>query len=191
MCGRYYVDDETSREIRKILEQLDNSSLSSSTYKKGEIFPTEKVPVITGDNNNIKPDVYKWGYPGFNNKGVLINARSETVTEKRTFRDSILNRRCIIPANGFYEWDKDKNKYYFQRNEFDIIYLAGFYQNINNENHFMILTTAANDSMSDIHHRMPLILEQREIDDWIFDNQSIEFILNKISPALVREKTNK
>jgi putative SOS response-associated peptidase YedK len=45
--------------------------------------------------------------------------------------------------------------------------------------------------MSDIHHRMPLILEQREIDDWIFDNQSIEFILNKISPALVREKTNK
>lgn len=191
MCGRYYVDDETSREIRKILEQLDNTDLGSDSYKKGEIFPTEKVAILTEDQNNIKPVINKWGFPGFNNKGVLINARSETATEKKTFRESVLQRRCIIPANGFYEWDKNKNKYYFQRNESDIIYMAGFYQNFNNENRFMILTTAANDSMSAIHHRMPLILENKEVEDWIFDSQSVEFILNKISPNLVHEKVVK
>lgn len=186
MCGRYYVDDETSREIRKILEQID-SNFSEVSYKKGEIFPTEKVPVITGVNHTLQPVVYKWGFPGFNNKGVLINARSETATTKNTFRESIYNRRCIIPANGFYEWDKAKNKYYFQRNESEIIYMAGFYNNFNQENRFIILTTNANDSMSGIHHRMPLILDDREVADWIFDQQSVEFILNKTSPVLRRE----
>ncbi len=188
MCGRYYVDDETSREIRKILEHLDNTDLSGGTYKTGEIFPTERVPVLTKDDKSVKPAIYKWGFPGFQNKGVLINARSETATEKKTFRESVMHRRCIIPANGFYEWDKSKNKYYFHRDSSDMIYMAGFYQNFNHENRFMILTTAANDSMSAIHHRMPLILDNREAEDWIFDNQSVDFILNKISPNLIHEK---
>lgn len=185
MCGRYYVDDETSREVRKILEQLDMES--SVNFKKGEIFPTQKAPVLIGNKEKIKPVVYKWGFPNFYNKGVLINARAETATEKKTFKESIYNRRCIIPANGFYEWDKSKTKYYFQRRESDIIYMAGFYQNIGGEDLFMILTTAANDSMIEVHHRMPLLLEERELEDWIFDQRSVEFILHKIPPNLRKE----
>jgi putative SOS response-associated peptidase YedK len=189
MCGRYYVDDETSREIRKILEQLD-SDFSAGTINKGEIFPTANVPILAGKNNIIEPVIYKWGFPGFNNKGVLINARAETVTEKKTFRESIFNRRCIIPANGFYEWDKAKSKFYFQKKDSDIIYMAGFFQNFKEDTRFMILTTGANDSMSDIHHRMPLILEDNQLSDWIFENQAVEFILNKVSPKLKHERVS-
>lgn len=183
MCGRYYVDDETSREIRKILDQID-SNLNDRAFKTGEIFPTQNAPIISAHNDSIKPFVYRWGFPNYYDKGVMINARSETALEKKTFRESVLNRRCVIPANGFYEWDKAKNKYFFTRTQADILYMAGFYHTFQQEKRFIILTTAANDSMSSIHHRMPLILESNEINDWIFDNRSVEFILNKIPSEL-------
>lgn len=184
MCGRYYVDDETSREIRKILEQID-AKYENNSRKSGEIFPTNTAPILAAYQESIEPELAVWGFPNYNNKGVLINARAETALEKKTFRESLFSRRCIIPCNGFYEWDSSKQKFYFQNRE-EILYMAGIYNYYQEECRFVILTTAANESMIDIHHRMPVVLEPNEVEEWILNNNSTSRILRQIPPLLTR-----
>jgi putative SOS response-associated peptidase YedK len=187
MCGRYYVDDETSREIRKILEQID-AKYVDNIRKKGEIFPTNQAPIIAAFKQEIEPELSAWGFPNFNNKGVLINARAETALEKKTFRESIVSRRCVIPSTGFYEWDSNKKKYFFQRNKEEVLYMAGIYNFFKDECRFVILTTAANESMEDIHHRMPVVLKNNEVEEWILDNNSTSRILTQIPPLLTKSE---
>jgi putative SOS response-associated peptidase YedK len=183
MCGRYYVDDDTSREIRKILEQLD-SKYENSGRKTKEIYPTNIAPILLGENNIIEPAPSIWGFPNYYNKGVLINARAETALEKKTFRESVMFRRCVIPSTGFYEWDGDKNKYLFQNKESDMLYMAGIYNMYQGECRFVILTTEANESMEDVHQRMPVVLKEDDINNWVFDNSSVGRILTQIPPIL-------
>ncbi|QHQ61920.1 SOS response-associated peptidase [Anaerocolumna sedimenticola] len=185
MCGRYYVDDETSREIRKILEQLD-AKYENNKRKSGEIFPTDTAPILAAYGKNIEPELSVWGFPNYYKKGVLINARAESVLDKKTFRESVFSRRCVIPSSGFYEWDRNKKKFLFKREESETLYMAGLYNFFNEECRFVILTTQANQSMNDIHDRMPVVLEKEEIEQWIMDNNSTSRILNQVPPVLAR-----
>lgn len=104
---------------------------------------------------------------------------------KKTFRESILSRRCVIPSSGFYEWDSDKHKFLFKRKEEEILYMAGIYNFFQEECRFVILTTAANESMEDIHNRMPVVLTKEEVEPWILDNNYTSKILQQVPPALM------
>lgn len=179
MCGRYYIDDETAKEIEKIVKQI-----SEKYSHKGDVYPTNQVPVVYNKQEVLSCENMTWGFPNFKKKGVLINARSETVKEKRTFSDSILHRRCIIPATGFYEWDKSKNKVSFKRKDNQILFMGGIWRTYEDGKRFVILTTNANGSVSQIHERMPLILEQTELEDWIFDDTFTDFAIQK-TPVLL------
>lgn len=179
MCGRYYVDDETTKEIEKIVRQVNEKF----SYK-GDIYPTNKVPIIHNNKNCLSSSLMAWGFPNYAKKGVIINARSETVKEKRTFSKAIMERRCAVPAAGFYEWDSSKSKIRFERGDNDILYMAGIWKKYEDEDKFVILTTNANESMKDIHDRMPLVLEKGELDNWIFDDKSVDYILNKTPTQL-------
>lgn len=181
MCGRYYIDAETADEIRKIV-----SGTGAGTWEipTGDICPSREAAVLTGNRGNLSADKMAWGFPGYDGKGLLINARSETVLKRPTFRNSVLYRRCIIPARHFYEWDKQKNKVSFFLPDKSVLYLAGFYQRFRQKDCFMILTTQANPSVEKVHHRMPLILEAGEITPWIFDRQFLDFALQKEMPDL-------
>lgn len=108
-----------------------------------------------------------------------INARSETALERRTFASSTKQRRCLIPARGFYEWDKTKNKVSFERPDKQVMLLAGIWNTYSLEKRFTILTTAANESVKQVHNRMPLIMEPSEAETWLLDDASVEFLLNK------------
>lgn len=221
MCGRYYVDDDTAKEIRKLLEHIDarfnrgKEGQAGASYIKeevikarkqliekalevrGEIFPTNQVPILVGENQsmsqsdskNEEKDIVltmsKWGFTAPTGKGVLINARSETAFEKKTFRESLMSRRCIIPAAGFYEWDSDKNKIYFTVPEKPCMYMAGLYRYEKEECRFVILTTAANASMKDIHDRMPLILDEKMVSEWICNNNQTNELLHH-EPTMLR-----
>lgn len=185
MCGRYYVDDETSREIRKILEQLD-AKYENNNKKTGEIFPTEKAPILAAFHNRIEPELSVWGFPNFYKKGVIINARAETALDKKTFRECVVNRRCVIPSSGFYEWDSNKKKFLFTREGSEILYMAGLYNFYQDECRFVILTTEANESMTEVHNRMPVILEGEDINGWILDQNSTGRILRQVPPLLMR-----
>jgi len=147
-------------------------------------------------------NLYNWGLIPFWAKdwnaavklrNQTLNARSEEVFSKPSFRDSILKRRCVIPVTGFFEWKhvgKEKIPYYIHPKEHPVFYLAGIYSHWNDPSTkdeittFSILTSAANEMMSDIHNsakRMPLMLDRENIDDWI---------LPDLSPASIKELMN-
>lgn len=184
MCGRYYVDDETVREVEKIVRSLDQKLQVSG---KKDVYPSSMTAVLKPESTQIGLGQMKWGFPGFKGKELLINARAESVLEKRTFQDSIRHRRCVIPAKGFYEWNSKKEKFQFERvDQKQILFMAGCFQRFHEEERFVILTTQANVSVLPVHHRMPLILEKEEIENWILDDKSVEFILHKSPPELMR-----
>lgn len=184
MCGRYTGNDAESEEIWSIYQQT-KTCYPDAQLSMGEIFPTNKVPVIGGSKLNPFPAV--WGYPGFNGKGVIINARAETAAEKYSFKDSLLNRRCVIPTTGYYEWDANKVKYRFNLPGTRTLYLGGFYKQFPDGIRFVILTTAPNESVADVHNRMPLIIMPDFQKVWINDTGSAMNYLSEKMPALLRE----
>ena len=175
MCGRYiFFTDPQLAEIKAIIAQIE---AKGKAIPSGEIFPSQMAPARFLDNGRLDADVFQWGFPQYQRSGVLINARSETVLEKPTFRESFLQRRCLLPAAGFYEWDKQKQKYRFTDPRYPVLYLAGIYRPLAGANRFVILTTAANDSMRAIHHRMPVTIAPERLLDWCADEGSAQSLL--------------
>ena len=167
MCGRFFWDSDTARELEKTIRMVDDTFRIE--HYTGDIHPTEKAPVISYYKGSLLAEGKKWGFPGFNSSKVIFNARAESALEKKMFRDSVLKRRIVIPAAGFYEWNRKKEKVTFISDvkEQPILYMAGFYNRYGNEDRFVILTTGANDSMADVHERMPLLLKHQELEEYM------------------------
>lgn len=176
MCGRYYVDEEMLHEIKKITRKIDEKF---GNVRTGEILPSQNAMVLTGKTPELSAEIMQWGFPRYDKKGLIINARAESVKEKKTFRDSAIHRRCIVPAAHYFEWDKEKSKTTLSRTDEGIVYMAGIYQYFQNVERFVILTTEANSSVFKIHDRMPLILEEKELEGWIYDNELADYLLRK------------
>lgn len=185
MCGRYNADDTMVGEIEKVVHGIEQEIW---TGRSGDIFPSCQAMVIFKSDSGITVGEMNWGFLQYRKPGLFINARAETAMERKMFRESVLHRRCIIPAKHFYEWDADKNKVTFFREDQPLLYMAGFYQCFAGENRFIILTTQANESVSPVHHRMPLILEESELEEWVYDDSFTEFALRKTPPALKRRQ---
>ena len=207
MCGRYYVDDETAREIRRLIlkfqgksdrksdqdmgqeavQKTDAESLHGPAAASAAVFPSQKAMVIMGKERHLEAEQMVWGFPRFDGRGLLINARAETAAERRTFRECVLHRRCVIPAKGFWEWNKSKEKFSFERPDAQVMFMAGCYNCFDGQERFVILTTEANPSVKPVHDRMPLILEQNELEDWVTDDGAAEYFLHKTPVLLERE----
>lgn len=189
MCGRFYIEEEDNEEILRIVRRLDERFKEKNTVKTGEIYPTNTVAVLSEYHGNVDETPMRWGFPGFKGSEVIINARSESAEQKQMFSDSLHSKRIIIPANGFYEWNRkgNKEKYYFTDNKEKVVYMAGLYEQYGDNNHFVILTTAANESMQEIHNRMPVLLEKQEIDSFLCSYNTATNILFRI-PKLLDKK---
>ncbi len=186
MCGRYtFFTDKELQEVDEIIEQISNE-IQLENMKAGEIFPTDLAPVLLPQEDIIVPRLMVWGFPNFRNKGVIINARSETAREKKLFGASLERRRCIIPSTGFYEWNAEKKKFLFNMPDSGMLYMAGIYDRFDGEDRFVILTTEANKSMAEIHDRMPVVVPKDRIRDWICDPGRVEELLSGRQPDLVR-----
>ncbi len=184
MCGRYYVDDETAREIEKLVRQVDEKLHSG----KKDIHPTEKALIIKAGQDAPVAEQMNWGFPNYIGKGVIFNAKCETVKEKRMFADSVGSRRLVIPARGFYEWDKHKDKVTFKDPDDKILYMVGIWKPYEEGGRFVILTTAANASVLKTHERMPLILDENEVSYWIMDSNSVDDLIHKVPRTLLSIK---
>ena len=171
MCGRYYIEID-DRELQDICDAVQRKQHDGGGYEQleikmsGEIFPTDIVPVQT---NIGQYQAMKWGFAGFDGRPV-INARSETAFVKPLFRDSMRDRRCLIPASGYYEWLKEgarKTKYRFYTPQ-KPIYLAGCFREEKGVPYqsFVILTREASGGAEKIHSRMPLIISQSGMSLW-------------------------
>lgn len=185
MCGRYGMFLEDNPTLERIAGQAQKNS-PNLEFRAGEVFPTNTVPVIIERDGQPTPYLFQWGFPNFQKKGVIINARSETANEKKMFQKSLESRRCIVPSSGFYEWKQDetKQKYLFQLPNTNILYMAGLYNEFDGIPRFVILTTQANASIADIHNRMPVVLTEDCISKWLLDTVSAHLILKSESPFL-------
>lgn len=169
MCGRYYVDEDLAAELRQIFRDIDR--LLKGQKLAGDVRPSEEALALFCTQDVWQPALMRWGFPGRDGKQLVINARSETVTEKPTFRQSVRERRCVIPASGFYEWSGKtagslRQKYSFFLPERKNMYLAGCFREDEDGHRFVILTAAANASMAPVHDRMPLLIPADRLDDW-------------------------
>jgi len=163
MCGRFFLDTN----IAEIISKYDDFQELTREINGGEIFPTDRIGIIIGGEKQTYVP-YKWGYTPSFAKRPLINARSESVLDKSTFRDSVLKRRCIVPATCYYEWKGEKGhkeKYAIYSKNEALISMAGIYDIEKEE--FTILTRKAVDNISFIHDRMPLILEGDLVKMWL------------------------
>ena len=173
MCGRFSL----TSKIEHVIEQLNiiNAIELAPSYN---IAPTQDIAVVRLYNERFEISKMRWGLipfwmkekPKTNN---LINARAETVSSKPSFRNAYTKRRCLIPANGFYEWQKSasgKQPYYIERKDKHVFTFAGLWEHweLGGESidSCTIITTAANNEMQSIHQRMPVIINSDQYDTW-------------------------
>ena len=180
MCGRYYIaEDDQAEELKQIIDMI-NRKHNGEVKTAGEVFPSETVPVIaTSRTQKITPFAMEWGY-STSDGNRLINARSETASQKPTFRDGMLQRRCIIPASWYFEWNKNergKPKYAIGAENKNVIYMAGIYRFEHDKPVFSILTRDPAESIQFIHHRMPVILPREAVRDWLNTSYRAEEVL--------------
>lgn len=184
MCGRFEVD-RNNQEIGKLLAQL---SADTDPIKTGEVFPANNALVLISHEKNIVPFGMLWGFPRWNGKGIIINARAETALSNVMFKKALLDHPAVIPTTGFYEWlhnGTSKKKFIFREQDSQLLYLAGFWKYFEGKgNCFVILTTAANKSLQVFHERMPVLLEACEQDEWL-KGKNREKVLQRTPPALI------
>lgn len=101
MCGRF--TGNIDREDLKKIYTATTEAFPGVNLSSGEIFPTNTVPILRGSDKGLTPVPAVWGYPKYQGKGVIINARAETAAEKFTFKDSLRNWRCVVPTTGHVE----------------------------------------------------------------------------------------
>lgn len=167
MCGRYTLFSK-----KKKLEQRFGVCLPFELAPFYNAAPSQALPVIlNADADQAQTAV--WGYiPAWASKESakmpMINVRAETIAEKPSFREAFLKRRCLVPADGFYEWKKsgeNKTPHYFHLDGNEPFAFAGIWENRVDEKTgeilagFAILTTEPNNIVSPIYHRMPVILK--------------------------------
>ncbi len=194
MCGRYSLSIN-----KKMLEGHFNAKLLESFKPRFNAAPSQNLPVVT----NLDPkqiQFFQWGLVPFWAKdemigSKLINARSETLLEKPSFRDSTRKRRCLIPADGFYEWKrsgKTKTPFRIHLKDESVYSMAGLWDSweISDDhylNSFTIITTEANEKVGEIHDRMPVILSKDAEKAWISNDLGQDDIESLLMPYPAEE----
>ena len=185
MCGRYYIaKDDLSDELSRMIDELNRKKTPEGLKTSGEIFPSDIVPVLANSRKqDVQPFAMRWGY-AFPNGRPIINARSETAAQKPMFKDGMRQRRCVIPASHYFEWERRgaaRTKYAIRPAHADTLYLAGIYHL---ENHdgvivpvFTILTRDAAPCIAFIHPRMPVLLPADAAPDWLNPGYNAEEVI--------------
>ncbi len=189
MCGRYFWDNDAEEAFEEDFPELARiARLQEKSLRAGDYTPAMNALAVTAGSGALSADCLQWGFPGFDKGKLLINARAEGVKTRPTFADSYAARRCALPAAGFYEWDRKKDKVIFTVPERPILYLAGIYRPYGEERRFVVLTREANASMQPVHYRMPLILTREEVEPWVWDAGAADDLLTKELPQLHAER---
>lgn len=193
MPGRLAIFDDIS--FKEDAKSLIKNDMIQKLNPRYNLPPTLPIPALLNNGNYLYTH---FGYlPSWakDKKSMNINARSESIFEKQTFRDSFRFRRCIIPINGFYEWkieDKEKTPYFVKDIKNEYLALAGIWDEyFDIELNMKIVTTAiitcdANEKLGKIHHRMPVVLEKKDFAPWLYSDNLQE--VNSLLKIYANEK---
>ena len=157
MCGRYVLSDQAVLDNYWAELTLKYGGDLLKTLKFGEVFPHTFNVVLDKD---ASPSIMKWEYNVFNRQ--VINTRIESIRDKSFYRNA---SRCLIPATGFYEWDKDKNRYLIHNND-SLFFMAGIYQQENDQYNYSVITRPASQTLY-IHERAPVIMSREEAREYL------------------------
>ena len=191
MCGRYVVTKPVSKTI-----DLVKTNIKVEDKDNYNCHPAQKLPIIKSYTNGRALEKYDWGLiPSWakdkKDFRPLINARLETLMEKVSFKKLIQTSRCVVVADGYYEWkreNKKKTPHYFTKADSSLIFFAGIHQN----NQFCIITREATEAVKDIHHREPLIINEEQISNYLNVKKEGTDILRSIkSPELKFHEVSK
>ena len=209
MCGRFANQQESVAAWDEYFDVPMPISVREEIVLGYNIAPTQMIPVLTADgsngNNGRKWLAARWGMIGpwvkdasdISSKFATFNARSETVSEKATFRGAwSAGRRCVVPAIGYYEWQKTENgkQPYFVKNcdASAPLFFGGLYEPARDDipASCTIITVPASDTMTQLHHRMPLVFgTEIVVDSWL-DTESFDGHLNTLSWHAVDKAVN-
>ncbi len=185
MCGRYVITKpvtKTSSIVKTNIKVEDSDNYNA--------HPTQKLPIIKPYTNGKALEIHEWGLvPEWSKKlenfKPLINARLETLMEKITFKNLVQTSRCLVIADGYYEWKKEKKEkipYYFTKEDNSLMLLAAIHQN----NQFCIITRQATPETSEIHQREPLIINKSQIPNYLNVKKEAISVLNSIKPPKLK-----
>ena len=206
MCGRF----ASYKNLNKLKNIFNITNSDFNITQSYNISPGQNVNIILSyklENYLLESN---WGYTFINsnnqNKQIVINSRIETINSKLLFKDSFLKRKCIIPANGYFEWSQkegEKKPYLIKLGDGELIYFAGVWRkekyNDDKRRVFSIITKAANKKINEIHHRMPVVLNANNAQDYletkdnnlIFDNfEDVDLNFSEVSKYVNNPKNN-
>ena len=185
MCGRYVITKPVSKTL-----DLVKTNIKVEDTDNFNAHPSQKLPVIKSYTNGKALENLEWGLiPSWakdkKDFKPLINARVETLVEKISFKKLIQTSRCLVVADGYYEWkrvEKEKVPYFFQREDNDLIFFAGIFQ----DNKFCIITREASNEIKEIHSREPLIINKSQINNYLNIKKNGMEILNTIKAPKIK-----
>lgn len=189
MCGRFNIVDDP---LAKLTSEL--LGIEFSTQSNNNVCPSELINTVSIDDSNSLAQVNaNWGIKPSWAKKLIINAQSESVYEKKTFKEAFRERRCVIPFSGWFEWKKTvsggKQKYLFNTDS-PVLYMAGIIfkekEPTRDQNQLVTLTTKASEQCLPIHHRMPLMIPSKDIESWLNKGAETAMKLLDFRPPLVR-----
>ncbi len=192
MCGRYTLTKPPKEVAKRFLLDLDDCLSFPSPVTTFNAAPSQQLAVISNDAPD-KLSFYRWGLipawatdKAIGNK--LINARSETLEEKNTYRNLIARRRCLIPADGFYEWKKgpENQPYRITKADEELFAFAGLWDAWADKETgeeirtFTIITTDAAQELKQLHSRMPVVLPNIKEEQWLNQKLTIEEVMQML-----------
>jgi len=192
MCGRYAFEPGND-----FYDHFDISNRLDYLAKSYTVSPGQIMPVITRHSPN-QVWLMKWGLIPFWAKDQKIgekmfNARAESVAQKPAFRRAFTTQRCLVPANGFYEWKQEKDKkvpFFFKIKKRPLFAFAGLYdiwiEPVSGKEiySYTVITTAPNDLVKPVHDRMPVILTQNNETVWLDHSTSVNILNSLPCPSL-------
>lgn len=190
MCGRFVGAYSTERLLAELGDaaseigvplDLDASAMTFGSSPNYNVAPTQSVPVLHILEGRVVGVRMNWGLvprwaKDASRASSMINARSETVTEKPSFRGLVKGHRCIVPMDGFYEWDRTdprkKVPYFVHRDDGNLLLVAGLWTEsplVPSAKSFCILTRESGDDLGRIHDRCPVHLDAGQAMEWLSD----------------------
>ena len=184
MCGRVALFTPPSR-LARLLDAALAAGIEPDGHPSWNVGPQRRLFAVAEHDGERTLDRYRWGLlpswakdPSIANR--LFNARGETVAEKPSFRSAFAKRPCVVPVDGFYEWDhrpgQHRQPHFFTRTDGEPLLFAGLYEfwrdpslpaDAASLQTCTIITTTPNADMDELHDRMPVVLERADVEPWI------------------------
>lgn len=174
MCGRYTL----ATPGEDLVEAFDVGALTFDWFARYNIAPGQQAPVVAEDRHGRRMGLLTWGLvPGWMDepRSGIVNARAESVATKPSFREAFARRRCLVPADGFYEWKREgdaKVPWWFHAPRGGVVAFAGLWESWSRpgaepRHTFTIITTDASADVAHVHDRMPVVVAGPDRDAWL------------------------